>query len=168
MIGCRFRKVIAAWGLILVGLPTVVAAQFLPLHPAPEISLVGSGRAVRLSQLRGQPVVLLLAPSPRHRSFRRQVRELELTYDRFSSANVLFIAAFEDNSVAPVASNIPFLVASFGSSTCQSYGAQSGFSVAIIGADHNLDYQTRELLRAGRIREVIQNSFTIQRSLRTQ
>jgi hypothetical protein len=158
----------AAWGLLVSSAPGLAASQLSPLRPTPDISLVGFEKSFRLSQFRGQPIVLLLAPSPKHRTFRKQVRELESMCDRFLGSNVLFMAAFQNGSAGPIASNIPFLVATSGFSACESYGSQSRFSVAIIGADGNLDYQTRQLLHAGRIREVLQNSFTVQRSLRAQ
>lgn len=136
------------------------------VRPAPEIALQFAERVRSLKSLQGQSVVLLLADSPSTRAFKRQVKELESNYDHFASGKVVFIAAFRDGSTAPVLSDIPFVVSPAGAAACEAYSIKGKFGVAIIGADGNLDYQTDQELHANRIREVLQNSFTVQQSAR--
>jgi hypothetical protein len=87
-------------------------------------------------------------------------------YDHFAASKVVFVAAFRDGSTAPVQSNIPFVVSPAGPAACDTYGLKGKFAVAILGADGNLDYQTEQDLHASRVREVLQNSFTVQESNR--
>ena len=56
--------------LLLVVLTTTLSA--IVVRQAPNISWLDStGRQRALSTLRGQPVIVLIAPSPRDRAFRR-------------------------------------------------------------------------------------------------
>jgi hypothetical protein len=136
------------------------------VRPAPDLSLQAGGRVRSLKSLQGQAVVLLLAESPSTRAFKRQVKEIEVSYDHFATSKVVFVAAFRDGSLGPIASNIPFVISSAGNAACQAYALKGKFGIAIIGADGNLDYQTDQELHANRIREVLQNSFTVQQSAR--
>lgn len=171
-----------------LGLPLpwwAVAAFLLPLSPAslllrpsqaqarvarraPDFPLHLADKTRSLRHFEGQPIVLLLADSPKSRLFRRQVRELEKSYDHFASQRVLFLAAFRQPSAAPVPSNIPFVLAAQGPATCEAYALKGSFAIALIGADGNLDYQTDHDLNATRIREVLQNSFTVQEAARAK
>lgn len=136
------------------------------VRPAPELS-VRIGENLRpLKTFQGQQIVLLLADSPSTRAFRRQVREIETLYDRFAASRILFLAAFRSPTQDPVASNIPFLVSNPDPTLFERYGIKSKFGIAIIGADGNLDCVTAQELSASRIREVLQNSFTVQKAAR--
>lgn len=138
------------------------------VRPAPDFSIQIGEKLKSLKAFQGQQVVLLLADSPATRAFRRQVKELETAYDHFASSRVLFVVAFRNESTEPVASNIPFLNASAGSAACASYGLKSKFRIAIIGADGNLDYTTEQELHANRVREILQNSYTVQEAARNR
>ena len=136
------------------------------VRPAPGFSVQVGNSPRPIQKFQGQQIILLLADSPSNRTFRRQVRELETLYDRFAANRVLFVAAFRTPAKEPVASDIPFLIADSGASVLGQYGVQSKFGIALIGADGNLDYVTQQELRASRVREVLQNSFTIQQAAR--
>jgi hypothetical protein len=137
------------------------------VRPAPNFSVQVSSAARPIQKFQGQQIVLLLADSPSTRAFRRQVRELETLYDRFAANRVLFVAAFRTTAgEEPVSSNIPFLLADSGAAVMEQYGVKSKFGIALIGADGNLDYVTERELRASRVREVLQNSFTVQQAAR--
>jgi len=136
------------------------------VRPAPEIALQLGAKTVPLRSFHGQAVVALFAESPSTRAFKSQVKELETMYDHFAASKVVFVAAFKDGSSDPVRSNIPFVVSSSGTAACTAYDLKGKFAIAIIGADGNLDYVTEQTLHANRVREVLQNSFTVQQSAR--
>jgi hypothetical protein len=138
------------------------------VRPAPDFSVRIGENVKPLKGFQGQQVVLLLADSPSTRAFRRQLKELETAYDHFASSRVLFVVAFRNESAEPVASNIPFLNVSAGAAACASYGLKSKFGIAIIGADGNLDYTTEQEIHANRVREILQNSYTVQEAARNR
>ena len=139
-------------------------AQANVVRPAPEIPLRTGDKVVSLKAFRGQPVVVVFGESPSTSAWKRQVKELETMYDHFASSKVLFVAAFSSGTQEPVTSNIPFLVTPSGKATCDAYGVSEKFAIAIIGADGNLDYLTRDTLHASRVREVLKNSYTVQQA----
>ena len=49
-----------------------------------------------------------------------------------------------------------------GAAVASAYGVQGKFNIAIIGKDGNVDYQTRKILPASRVNDVIQNSYAVQ------
>ena len=61
-----------------------------------------------------------------------------------------------------VKSDIPFVIANDGAGVAAKFGVTGKFAIAIIGPDGNIDYQTDKILPGGRVRDVIQNSFTMQ------
>jgi hypothetical protein len=139
-----------------------------PLRPvatlprlAPDFSF--GGATVRsLRGLKGQAVVLVMADSPKTRAFRQQMRKLEGSYSEFASRQTVFIAAFR-NGEGPAGTNVPFALAKNGAAVAQTYGlGNEDFSIAIIGKDGNLDYQTYKVLPGERVRDVIQNSYAVQ------
>jgi hypothetical protein len=143
-----------------------VSAHAVVVRRAPEFTFPGVGnRAQALRSLRGQPVVLLIAQSPRTGAFRRQLKELRDIYSQFASRQAVFIAAFQEGE-GPVESNIPFTVANNGSAVAAAFGVQDGFNLIVIGKDGNIDYQTSKVVPAERIRDVIQNSFAVQAQAR--
>ncbi|MEY5025721.1 MAG: hypothetical protein RLZZ244_1249 [Verrucomicrobiota bacterium] len=152
--------------LALAALLLAPTARAEVVRPAPDFPLHGFEKSRSLKSFQGQPVVVLFADSPTSRAFRSQLRELESSYGHFASRKVLFVAAFRKHSADPVQSNIPFVLATSGKDACQSFAVQSPFAIAILGADGNLDYLTNKPLQANRIREVLQNSFTVQKALR--
>lgn len=154
-----------AWRVLLLAValsqPLLVAEV---VRPAPEIRLAepAGGRA-SLSKLRGQPVVVLVAPSPRSRAFRRQLARLEAEYQRLAAQKTLFVAAFtQEAGVVP--SNIPFFLAADGAAAASALGISSG--IAVIGRDGNLDAVTPRLLEGQRVLDIIANSFVSQQRMR--
>ena len=134
---------------------------------APEFTFLGAGNRSRsLKSLRGQAVVLLITDSPDRRAFRKQLRYLEEIYQQFASKKVVFIAALK-NGRGPIESNIPFVVADNGRAVAGAYNAtDDDFTIAIIGTDGNVDYQTTKICPPERVRDVIQNAFPVQAGAR--
>jgi len=128
---------------------------------APNFTWAGAPKLSSLRSLKGQPVVLLIARSPREGAFRKQAANLQKIYQQFANRGAVFAAAFtEDNGV--IRSNIPFVTASNGAQVAADYGAKPGFTIVIIGKDGNVDYETTKVLPASRVHDVIQNSYAVQ------
>ncbi len=158
-------KKIALWiTLAACGVATISFARVV--RPAPDIAWIGPGGKTRnLASLRGHPVILLIARSPRDGGFRARVRALEAAYQRFAARELVCFAAFTEES-GPVESNIPFVVASDGPRVAFLYDVTQGSAVAIIGPDGNLDYLTTKRLSPQRMLDVMGANFEIQTNLR--
>lgn len=138
------------------------------LRLAPSFSFPGpANKPQTLRGLRGQPVVLLIASSPRQGAFRKQLRYLEEVFSQFAGKQVVFLAALKEGE-GPIRSDIPFAVAHDGPSVAGAYNADEPFQIVIIGRDGNIDYQTTKVLTGERVRDVIQNSFAVQTGARRQ
>lgn len=136
------------------------------VREAPAFNWTDStGSAKPLKSLRGQPVVLVIANSPRQGAFRSQVGQLQKIYERFAAEKLLCVAAFSGEQDL-IRSNIPFLTVPDGPGTAASYDVPTGFAIAVIGADGNLDCFSTRVLPAQRIFDIIQNSYTKQKQLR--
>jgi peroxiredoxin len=136
------------------------------LRPAPDFGWMGARNVSALKKVRGQPVVLLIAPSARSGAFKKQLKNLREIYQQFASREVVFVAALQDGG-ASVPSNIPFAIAENPPAVAAAYGVPDGkFALVIIGKDGNLDYLSTKPRTAQRIRDVIQNSFAIQEPAR--
>jgi len=135
-----------------------VGAQAEVVRPAPNFTCA-AGKT--LKSWKGQPVVLLIAPSPRSSAFRKQARRIEAVYHEFAARNALFVVAFTDpESVGqPVPSNLPFVVANNGAKVASDYGFDGKFSVSVIGKDGNLDLNTSKVVPASRIMDMILNNY---------
>lgn len=157
------RQILSA---LLLGV-SVCAAPAAVVRLAPDFTFPGAGRVQSLKSLRGQPVVLLIADSPRTGAFRKQLKNLREIYGQFASRQVVFAAAFR-NGGGPVDSNIPFAVANNGPAVAAAYEVRDDFNLVIIGKDGNVDYQTPKVCTAERIRDVIQNSFAVQSAARKE
>jgi hypothetical protein len=132
------------------------------VRPSADFSYQGVGpKASTLKGLRGQPVVLMITDSPKNGDFRKQLFNLKFRYQEFANKQVIFVAAFTKEP-GPIKSNIPVVTANDGAAVAGAYGAQGKFTIAIIGKDGNLDYQTRKVLSAARVNDVIQNSYAVQ------
>ena len=98
--------------LFLVGLALLIESPLraeVP-RPSPDFEWVDStGSAKKSKDLRGHPLVLLVAPSPTNRTFRAQVAQLQKIYERFAAEETLCIAAFSSEP-GVIRSNIPFLI----------------------------------------------------------
>jgi hypothetical protein len=142
------------------------SASSAVVRPAPNITWVDfTGKVKGLSAFKGQPVVILIAPSPQDRAFRAQVGQLHKMYERYAAAKVVFVAAFTQEP-GRIKSNIPFAVAGDGPRVAFDYQTGEKFGIAIVGRDGNLDYVTDRVLPAQRIFDVINNSFVPQELLR--
>ncbi len=138
----------------------------LVANRAPDILWINSaGKTGNLSAFKGQPVVLLIAPSPDSRAFRSQLNRLKGIYERMGSQKVVFIAAFTQAG-GRVPSNIPFVLAADGPRVGFDFNSQERFAIAIIGRDGNLDYFTNRVLPGQRVFDVIANSFVTQTLMR--
>lgn len=147
--------------LILSLLAVFATAQAAVVRLAPDFAIPGAGKMKSLKSLRGQPVVLLIAKSPRTGAFKAQAKNLKEIYQQFASKQVVFIAAFTEDS-GVIKSDIPFVVADNGPAVAGAFGVIDKFNIVIIGKDGNIDYQTHKVLPASRIRDVIQNSYAVQ------
>jgi hypothetical protein len=136
------------------------------VRQAPNVTWLDSaGRQKGLSALRGQPVVILISPSPRDRAFRSQLGQLRKMYQRYAANKAVFIAAFTQEG-GRIPSNIPFLVVADGPRVGYDYEGGERFRIAFIGRDGNLDYVTNKVIPAQRVYDILGNSFVTQRDLR--
>jgi hypothetical protein len=148
---------------LIVALTLVAAlatASANVVRSAPDFAIPGV-KAKSLKGLRGQPIVLLIANSPKNGDFKGQAKYLKEIYSEFASKQVVFIAAFTDDT-GTIKSDIPFVIANNGPAVAGAYGVTDKFNIVIIGKDGNVDYQTKKVLPPERVRDVIQNSFAVQ------
>lgn len=154
--------------LFVAGL-LALAIQVSPaevVRPAPDFAWIGAGgKAENFREFRGQPVVLLIAADPRSWTFRRQVGHLQRVYQRLAATGAICVAAFT-REPGTIRSNIPFVLAQDGPQVSSIFGAGSGFNIAVIGKDGNIDEITNRVLSGQRILDIINNSFAVQESLR--
>ena len=123
------------------------------------------GRTITLSSLKGKPVLLLIAPSPKDRAFRKQVSELRGRYERLAADGMICFAAFtSEGGVIP--SNVPFLTVNNPTAVASSYDVAGQLSVAVIGRDGNLDCLSTKPLSGQRILDLINNNASVQEHLR--
>ena len=133
---------------------------------APDFAWLKSGGSrTTLKSLRGQPVVLVVAPSPEHRNFRKQAKELAKTYQLLGNDKAVMVAAFTAEP-GVIRSNIPFVLAANPGAIAQSYGVAGDFAVFVIGRDGNLDEISDRVLPGQRVLDIINNSFVPQRDNR--
>jgi hypothetical protein len=145
--------------ILLIAL--AASAEANVVRKAADFSWPGAGNKSRsLRSLKGQPVVLIIADSPRHGAFRKQVKWLEKTYSQLAAKGAVFIVAFREGE-GPVKSDIPFVVANSGGAVADAYGADS-FALVIVGKDGNVDYQTDRVRTGERIRDIVINNYSIQ------
>jgi hypothetical protein len=155
-----------ALAALLAALCLSAALQAEVVREAPAFTWTdSSGSAKPLKNLRGQPVVLVIAKSPREWAFRSQVGQLQKIYARFAAEKLLCVAAFSGEQDI-IRSNIPFLTVPDGPGTADAYDVPTGFAIAVIGADGNLDCFSTRVLPAQRIYDIIVNSYTNQKQLR--
>jgi len=130
---------------------------------APDFTFPSIGKNQSLRGVRGQPVVLIIAKSPKSREFKAQLKVLKTIYQQFANKQVIFVAAFTGEP-GPIMSDIPFVIANNGPGVAAAYGVpdKQKITIAIIGKDGNLDYQTNQVLNANRVRDVVQNSYAVQ------
>jgi hypothetical protein len=136
------------------------------VRPTPDFNWVdATGGTKNLKALRGRPVVILIAESPRQWAFRSQVGQLQKIYERFAAQGLVCIAAFS-REPSVIRSNIPFLNAADGPSTAAAFDTTKGFAIAIVGQDGNMDCFSSRVIAAQRIYDILDNSFVKQKQLR--
>lgn len=128
------------------------------VRPAPNFTWA-AGKT--LKTWNGQPVVLIIAPSPRSSAFRKQAKRIEAIYQEFAARKVIFVAAFTDpeQAGAQIPVNVPFVIVANGAEVAAAYGFDGKFSVNVIGKDGNLDLSTPKVVPASRIMDMIFNNF---------
>lgn len=156
----------------LLVLATLAAALLAPMlgradvvRPAPNFTWDG-GKSVK--GFKGQPVVLIIAPSPDSSAFRKQARRIESVYQEFAARKAIFIVAFADGEsvLRKIPSNVPFIIANNGPAVAAAYGFNGKFSVNVIGKDGNLDLTSPKIVSASQIMDMIYNNYEQQASER--
>ncbi len=136
------------------------------VRPMPDFGWVTyTGATESASRFRGQAVVVLVAPSPRDRRFRSQVGQLQQVFQRLSATGAVCVAAFTSD-LGQIRSNIPFALAQDGPRVAYNLGIESGFAIAVVGKDGNLDSISSRVLSGQRVLDLIGNSFAVQQALR--
>jgi len=144
----------------------VTSAPAAVVRKAPDFSWPGAGNKARsLRSLQKQPVVLVIADSPRNGAFRKQIAWLQKTYSQLAAKGTVFIVAFREGE-GPVKSDIPFVVANNGGAVASAYGVEGDFALVVIGIDGNVDYQTDKARTGERVRDVIINNYQTQAATR--
>ena len=155
-------------GLIVSGTAPAVANETAStlINAAPAFSGgAEAGKKITLASLRGKPVLLVIAPSPKDRSFRKQMKELRDVYERYAAQGGVAFAAFTIDG-GRIPSNIPFILVSDPVAVASSYDVSKGFAIAVIGRDGNLDCLSTKPLPGQRIYDLVMNNAEMQRMLR--
>ncbi len=149
---------------LLLTLFTVVLA-LVTVHaevvrPAPDFAWESfNGTSKTLSSLTRQPVILIIAPSPKSSLFKKQLKKIAGLYRQYAGREALFVAAFTQEP-GVVESDIPFLYVRNPQTVAASYGlGDEKFELIVIGPDRNMDLVTNNITSGERIRDVIDNSF---------
>lgn len=135
------------------------------IAPAPDFTWRQRGTVKHLSSLQGQPVLLLIAPSPKSWGFYRQLNALKGNYEGLAAQHLICLAAFTQEE-GPVQSNIPFITVAQGAAVGAAYNAENHFALALISPDGNLDCFSRHVLAGQRIEDLINASYTNQVKMR--
>jgi len=160
------KPFIATTAVFLTGLLNFSSVAEV-VRPAPPFGFTtATGQRQTLKELKGRPVLLLLADSPKRGAFRSQIHELEKAFDRLSIRNTLIVAAFRNDESGEIRSDIPVTILPEGTNVCEAYGLKGKFAIAIISPGGNLDYQTEQVLNINRVLEVMQNSYEVQKAAR--
>jgi hypothetical protein len=145
-------------------LATDLSAQVV--RPAPDFAWLKSGAGkAGLKALRGQPVILIVATSPRLRAFRAQVGQLHKVYQLLGNDKAVAVAAFTEEP-GVIRSNIPFVLAANPPAVAAAYDVRGKFAIFIIGKDGNIDEISDRVLPGQRILDIINNSYVVQRDNR--
>ncbi len=124
-----------------------------------------TGKNITLSSLRGKPVFLVIAPSPRDHSFRKQMKEFRGYYERLAAQGTIAFASFTREE-GRVPSNIPFILVNDPAATAAAYDVQNGFAIAVIGRDGNLDCLSTRPLPGYRLLDLVMNNAAMQQQIR--
>lgn len=151
-----------------------LALALLPAAPssaevvrgAPDFTwLKSGGKGASLRSLRGQPVVLVVARSPRQRKFRAQVGQLQKVFQLLGNDKAVLAVAFTEEP-GLIRSNIPFVLAANPAAVASTYDVQGDFAAFVIGKDGNLDEISDRVIPGQRILDIINNSYVVQRDNR--
>ena len=123
------------------------------------------GKKITLASLRGNPVLLVIASSPKDRAFRSQMKELRGIYERYSAQGGLAFAALTVGG-GRIPSNIPFILVNDPSAVASAYDVTKGFAIAVIGRDGNLDCLSTKPLPGQRIYDLVMNNAEMQQRFR--
>lgn len=135
------------------------------IRPAPTVSFPAvEGRQRNIKSYAGQPMIILLADSPKRSDFRIQLKEMEKSFDRLSIQKTVIAAAFKNQTSGEILSNLPVITLPDGAQACEAFQLKGKFAIALIGPDGNLDYITNNVLNINRILEVMQNSYEVQKA----
>jgi len=146
--------------------PKPSATPGILANPAPDFSGgANAGRSIKLSSLRGTPVLLVITPSPRDRAFRSQMSQLRGYYEKLAVHGMLAFAALTTEP-GRIPSNIPFILVNDPTGTAAAYDVKHGFAVAVIGPDGNLDCISTKPLPGQRILDLLQNNASMQIQIR--
>ena len=159
----------AAWSTAAVAAPKSAGlAPSSVVRAAPDFAWIGpGGKTYPSKNFRGQPVVILVAPSPDSGALRKEAQRIEEIYLNFAAKKTIFVAAFTAQS-GRVASDVPYAVAANGAAVAVAYGASSkDFSVIVLGPDGNVDMVSNKVEGAQRILDIINNTFQAQAATRT-
>ncbi len=139
-------------------------AQAQVVRPAPDFAWA-PGQTLR--SWRGQPVVLVIAPSPLSKEFRAQSKKIERGYQQFAARKVIFVAAFTQAGAenGSLCTNVPFVIAPNGAEIACRYGTRV-FSLNVIGRDGNLDLSSCKVESPWKIMDMIRNNAEQQASER--
>jgi hypothetical protein len=152
--------------IVLALLLAACAAQAEVARPSPGFLWTdAAGKPQKAEALRGRPVVVVIADSPRQWAFRSQVGQIQKLYEQFAASGLVCVAAFSQEQ-GLLRSNIPFLGVPDPAAVCTAFDAPAGFAVALIGSDGNLDFIGNRVLPAQRMLDIIQNSYAVQKKLR--
>ncbi len=136
------------------------------VRPAPEFRWTDASGAVKSSRdFLGRPLVVVIANSPRQWAFRSQVGQLQRMYERLAAQRLVVVAAFSQEP-GVIRSNIPFVTVPDGARVASDFGVPSGFAIAVIGKDGNLDLFSDRVVPVERVRDAMQNSFVVQKAMR--
>ncbi len=132
-------------------------AQAQVVRPAPNFAWA-PGKT--LAAWKGQPVVLVIAPSPAAKDFRAQAKRIERAYPQLSARHILFVAAFTapGAEAEKIPCNVPFIVVPNGSAVAAAYGFNGCIGVNVIGRDGNLDLSSTQVVPAWRIMDMVINN----------
>ena len=122
------------------------------------------GKKITLASLRGKPVFLVIAPSPRDRAFRKQLKEFRGYYERLAAHGSIAFAAFTVEG-GRVPSNVPFIIVDDPVATASAYDVR-GFAIAVIGRDGNLDCISTKPIPGYRLLDLVMNNAEMQQLLR--
>jgi len=162
---CRSLGYLAAV-LLCISPCAFAATGSAVINPAPAFAGGAEvGKTIQLASLRGKPVVLLIAPSPRDASFRRQLAEFKGVYERLAAQGFLFFAAFTSEG-GRIPSNIPFILVNKPADVAANYDVTSGFAIAVIGIDGNLDCMSTKALPGQRVIDLADNNAAMQQLMR--